>query len=130
VQENNFNPSTDIESLAPRFEALGLGEIAARLRALSEPAVPVDEAPFPAVPTELGAADLLSIDAAASTLGLRSSSMVTTLAELGKLQAYWSGQHVVLSRQSVESYACSPVAGTQRQVEQQLLAILDSVGDL
>jgi hypothetical protein len=40
VQEEDTDLPTDIEGLAPRFEALGLGEIAARLRALLEPPAP------------------------------------------------------------------------------------------
>jgi hypothetical protein len=134
VQHFETDPSTSIDALAPRFDALGLSDIAARLRALSEPepltSTSASDQPFPALPAEFGPADVLSVEAARVALGLRSHALVTSLIEVGKLQAYWCDDQVVLTRESVERYASSPVVGTQRRVEEEVLSILEAVGDL
>jgi hypothetical protein len=130
MYENDFQPSDEIQALAPRFEALGMSGIAARLRALSEPAAPGQvSSSFRSVPAEFGPDDLLSVDAAAHVLGLRSTSMVTTMADLGTLDAFWAGDRVVLSRESVERYGRSAPASTQRRIEEQLFSIFGGADD-
>jgi hypothetical protein len=124
VQEDQLDPSADFEVLAPRFEALGLADIAARLRALARPPVWHGARTFPLLPAGLAPDDVLTVEAAAERLGLRSAAMLLTMAELGMLEGFSHGDETLLSRQSVERYRESATLGMQRRLEDQLLSIL------
>jgi hypothetical protein len=43
MQDEEFEPQPRLEALAPRFDALGLGDIAARLRQLTSPQAPAEQ---------------------------------------------------------------------------------------
>jgi hypothetical protein len=127
VQDEHTDPSPDFEALAPRFEALGLSDIAARLRALAQPPAAEEVPRFPLAPGWVAPGDLLTVSQAAAALGLRSHSMVMTMAELGTLEAFSRGDEVVLSRGSVERYRGSATAHQQRRIEEQLFSILSDL---
>ena len=117
--------------MLPRFEALGLSEIAARLRAIAGGAS-ADEgeadhaSDYLPVPAELAEADVLSLAAAAALLGFRSPTTVLGLAEVGSLEGFWrrSDGTVVVTSRSAEAYLGSPGLAGQRLIESQIWSAL------
>ena len=125
MQDHLGDPHDLLGPLLPRFDELGLTDIARRLRAVlgqGEPAS--DSAAQREVPADLSPADLMSLAEAAEALGLRSASTVQALVDTGRLEGFDAAAGPVVSRRSVASYLESPSLATQRRVEEQLWAVL------
>jgi hypothetical protein len=112
--ELDFDPHAHLDPLADRFDALGLADIARRLRHLG-----ADQRP-PAVDT----ADLIGLGEAATLLGLRSPSTVRDLVAQGLLEGRRHADTVLVSRASVDHLLGSPTLQRTRRVEEQLWLLL------
>jgi hypothetical protein len=112
--ELDFDPHAHLAPLADRFQALGLTDIARRLRHL----LAEQHAP------PLAGAGLIGLAEAAVLLGLRSPATVRDLFEHGVLEGLRHTDTVLVSRASVDRLAGSPTLQTTRRVEAQLWSLL------
>jgi hypothetical protein len=112
-----------IQRLLPRLEALGMPDIAERLRSVAASL----NGPFPPVPSSLAHEDLVSLIDAAALLELRSPTTIRGLADAGCLEGFCRAGEVVVSRRSIDALLDSPRLASQRVLESQLWAVLDDL---
>jgi hypothetical protein len=129
------DPQDLLGPLLPRFDQLGLSDIAQRLRAVlgETPEAESESRTSPTrreIPPDLSPADLASLSEAAAALGLRSVNTVLVLVDTGRLEGFAAAHGegaeggLMVSRRSIASYLESPSLATQRRVEEQLWAML------
>jgi len=110
----HFDPHAHLEPLADRFDALGLVDIARRLRDLT-----ADQRP-----SAVDDANLIDLDEAAVRLGLRSPLTVRDLFGQGLLEGVRHADTVLVSRTGVDELLGSPTLLRTRRVEDQLWSLL------
>ena len=112
--DSDFDPHAHLDPLADRFDALGLGDIARRLRDLV-----ADQRP-----SAVDDAGLIGLGEAALLLGLRSPSTVRDLFKQGLLEGVRRAETVLISHASVEHLLGSPTLRRTRHLEEQLWLLL------
>ena len=109
-----------LRPLLPRLEALGLAQIAERLRVVAASL----EAPLPPVPADH---EVLSLSDAVRVLELRSPTTVRGLIDAGCLEGFARAGEIVVSRRSIDALLDSPRLAGQRILEAQLWSVLDDL---
>jgi len=113
-ESDSFDPHAHLDPLADRFDALGLADIARRLRGLM-----ADQRP-----STVDETNLIDLAEAAVRLGLRSPLTVRDLVGQGLLEGMRHADTVLVSRAGVDELLGSPTLLRTRRVEEQLWSLL------